>query len=201
MSKVEVPCAHCGGAFQCEAGRVNRQSKAGGRLFCSRTCMNASQVKSRPVFEPMARDAIDLSSPCVEFRRAVGKRAGYGHLHYEGRTRYAHRAYYLMYKAAIPDGLVIDHLCRNRLCVNPLHLEAVTLVENTMRGESLWAQNARKTHCANGHSIEGHNLITDANGKRKCRICHRVAVSKSDAKRRAAKRSANDNTASGRYAL
>jgi len=82
----------------------------------------------------------------------------------------AHRWVYEEVVGPIPNGKQIDHLCRNRLCVHPGHLEAVTVRENILRGNGLPARNARKTHCPRGHSLSGDNLYL-ADGSRYCRIC------------------------------
>lgn len=86
----------------------------------------------------------------------------------------AHRAVYEASRDLIPNGLTLDHLCRNRLCVNPDHLEPVTLVENVMRGMSPLAIKARQTHCIHGHELRGVNLYVTRDGRRKCRACHRA---------------------------
>lgn len=95
----------------------------------------------------------------------------------------AHRIAYTNRYGEIPPDLVIDHLCRNGLCVNPEHLEAVTNVENILRGEGAPAKNARKTHCKNGHELSAENCW-NRKGRRACKICD-MAYQK--AKRKAAK--------------
>lgn len=90
------------------------------------------------------------------------------------RQRRAHRLYYELEKGPIPLGLTLDHLCRVRCCVNPEHLEPVTSVENVMRGENFFAQQARRTHCPKGHPYAGDNLFFSKKGERKCRLCDRA---------------------------
>ena len=100
---------------------------------------------------------------------------GYAVLHMRPiqRLRRAHRLYYELEKGPIPKGLTLDHLCRVRCCVNPDHLEPVTLVENVMRGESLFAQQVKRTHCPQGHPYAGDKLRITRKGERKCRTCDR----------------------------
>lgn len=112
---------------------------------------------------------------CIEWRRGKNSK-GYGYLMDGGRSVPAHRWIYERLKGPIPDGLHIDHLCRNHACVNPDHLEAVTCKTNLLRGESFSAVNAKATTCAAGHPLEGENLLVDGGarrGRRRCRICAR----------------------------
>ena len=83
---------------------------------------------------------------------------------------YAHRVAYEIIKGKIPDGLDLDHLCRNKVCVNPDHLEAVTRRENLMRGNTIIAKEVKQTHCKRGHPLSGNNLYFY--GFRRCKKCH-----------------------------
>lgn len=89
----------------------------------------------------------------------------------------AHRVMYENVVGPIPKGLVIDHLCRVRACVNPDHMEVVTVRENVLRGVGLSAQYAKASHCVNGHEFTPENTrIYD--GGRYCRACGRATYHK-----------------------
>lgn len=88
-----------------------------------------------------------------------------------GRGLRAHRVVYEQVVGPIPDGLVLDHLCRVRCCCNPDHLEPVTHIENIMRGAGTGAANAVKTHCKNGHEFTVENTYERPTGGRACRTC------------------------------
>lgn len=96
---------------------------------------------------------------------------GYGYS-WDGKKKMrAHRMSYEVFRGPIPTGLPLDHLCRVTCCVNPYHLQAVTIRENTMRGIGPAAWNAAKTHCKNGHPFSPENTHVDRLGKRVCRTC------------------------------
>ena len=142
-------------------------------------------------------DRIDASGDCWEW--TAGRSHGYGHTNIFGECRGVHRAVWQALVGDIPDGLQIDHLCRNRGCCNPDHMELVTPGENSRRGLGVGGRLGKnasskywsgRTHCPQGHEYAGDNLISTTQGKkgwarRVCRICKRARDRKHDAKRRA----------------
>ena len=128
--------------------------------------------KSRPsAIERFLLKILVLENGCWEWQGPLN-RNGYG-LFYLSKTRAAHRVSYEFFVGLIPEGLQIDHLCRNRACVNIEHLEIVTHRENCLRGTSPLAVNARRTHCVHGHPLSGKNLAIGYRGDRICKACHR----------------------------
>lgn len=109
---------------------------------------------------------------------------GYGTVTIDGHTK-AHRAFYTRHVGEIPEGLQLDHLCRNRGCVNPEHLEPVTLRENVLRGTGVTAVNARRTHCIHGHLLEEPNLVRNSRGWRMCKTCQNARQRQQYAKKHA----------------
>lgn len=100
---------------------------------------------------------------------------GYGLIRVGRRKLMAHRVVYEMRVGAIPNGFQLDHLCRNRACVNPTHLEPVIPRTNVLRGVGHSAVNASKTHCIHGHKFTAENTYIDPRGYRACRTCAREA--------------------------
>jgi len=113
---------------------------------------------------------VELSGSCWNWTACLNQ-YGYGCFLFNKKPVLSHRFSYELFKEEIPTELVIDHLCRNRSCVNPDHMETVTIKENIRRG--YWAQ---KTHCPKGHPYSGENLIKEISGGRRCRICHKLTV-------------------------
>jgi hypothetical protein len=122
---------------------------------------------------------VNKDGPIPELRPDLGpcwvwigaKSRGYAHLKVNGRVHKGHRWAYEHFIGLIPEGLEPDHLCRNRGCVNPAHLEPVPHKENSLRGISFAAENAAKTHCPKGHPYDLFNTWRGRSGKRFCRMC------------------------------
>ncbi|KKN63763.1 hypothetical protein LCGC14_0498670 [marine sediment metagenome] len=115
---------------------------------------------------------IDIVDDCWVWTGSKRGR-GYGGFWFNRHQVYVHRFAYQVYIGPIPEGLQIDHLCRNLVCINPQHLEVVTQKENIFRGENFTAINAAKTHCPQGHPYDLFNTYFSLEGERKCRICRR----------------------------
>lgn len=103
---------------------------------------------------------------------AVTTPNGYGKIGVNGQHLGAHRVMYELIVGPVPEGLVIDHLCKVRHCVNPAHLEPVTQRENLLRADTIQARNAAKTHCIHGHEFSPKNTYIQSDGGRRCRRCN-----------------------------
>lgn len=100
--------------------------------------------------------------------------SGYGQIVWKGRVRVAHAVAFESIVGDTPRGLVLDHLCCTKSCVNPAHLEPVTFGENIRRGTSCTATNARKTNCPAGHEYSEENIAIANRSSRRCVECVRI---------------------------
>jgi hypothetical protein len=129
-----------------------------------------------------ARVQVHPTSACWEWQSSMAD--GYARYTHEGRQHQAHRLLYTLLVGPIQAGLVVDHLCRTRHCVNPDHLDPVTNRENIRRG-ILGLDKLSRTHCPKGHEYSPSNTIRSTTGGRHCRSCHNELNRRAQAARRA----------------
>lgn len=101
----------------------------------------------------------------------AGKQDGYGLLAFRFKTYKAHRISYMVHRGQIQEDHVIRHICNDRSCVNPAHLEAIRRKENALLGNSPWAINAKKRFCKKGHAFTPQNTGVGLDGSRFCIVC------------------------------
>lgn len=152
--------------------------------------MDSTGSQSSPRLVERFNSKVRITSTCHEWTGYCDPN-GYGRFRTQGVVTYAHRFAYELHNGPVPDGLHVDHLCRNRKCVNPAHLQAVTVRENVMRPNSNAAPARRargevvtstkgisrprplQATCRQGHPMCGENLYVRPSGKRVCRECMR----------------------------
>lgn len=155
--------------------------------------MPYQEIKERRIRRFHRRIRKDPDTGCWEWTGSTNS-GGYGQSSYDGQPTTAHRAYWRCVVGPIADDMDLDHLCRNRLCVNPDHLEPVTRSENLERGYE-----ARG--CKNGHPFTEENMTvvnrTDGRTFRRCKVCHRERNKRAKVRRRRGLRD-QDSTMAGR---
>lgn len=154
-----------------------RPHGGGGRDFRS-LIMAENAALAKPEFYDrfVAKIAIAGEDECWPWLACKNK--GYGRFMLHGKARRAHRVSYELFAAPIPPGLVIDHLCRNRSCCNPKHMEIVTSHENTLRGKAgqhIIERWKTVTACKRGHPFELH-ARRNKYGRRHCKLCAAIAA-------------------------
>lgn len=184
--------AEIGSRFGCGAPAVQRHmTRAGYRSPTVR--------KAKPMAERIEA-FIDRNGPVPDYRPDLGPcwlwtgtldHNGYGAISQDHKWKRAHRVVYEVLRVPIPTGLTIDHLCRVIACVNPDHLEPVTMRENVLRSDSPSAKAARATECPKGHPYDEANTRRDIRGDRFCRQCKTDYSREWYRKRAAARRAAS----------
>ncbi len=142
------------------------------------------QVKRTPLAHS---EDCGYKDDCWIWDGGTNKETGYGIITKNGKTKLAHRIVYQEMVEIIPDDMTVDHLCLQKLCVNPSHMEIVTLGENVSRAHHnglCTYKTAPRTHCYRGHPLIGDNVAIDSHGNRACRQCRRDAAKRRYYKRK-----------------
>lgn len=177
---------HCPSGHPYSDGNTYVRPKDGARLCreCNRASGRATYAARKAAVRAANASIVTLPTGCAyldsritatpvcwPWNGAVSD-SGYGIAKINRRNRPAHRVVYEFLMGPVDPLLDLDHLCRNRSCCNPDHLEPVTRKVNVLRGAGAAARNARKTECLNGHPLSGDNLVPWAQ-YRMCRLCER----------------------------
>jgi hypothetical protein len=173
-----VHAGYCNGHYQQKSLGMEMTPRLRYRTADEAHAQDIARFKKRYELEP--------ATGCWEWQGVLT--FGYGYFWTTRQNFRAHRFSYELHKGEIPEGLTIDHLCRNRACVNPDHLEAVPQIVNTYRAPTPATINAGKMFCPSGHRYTQENTRIEKAGKhgrtrRKCRICDRDRHRKTRAKR------------------
>jgi hypothetical protein len=168
------PCRHCGEVFR--ARRVTSR-------YCTETCQHASVRQAHANVGERILARLDCNGPVPAHRADLGpcwvwagslQKQGYGNIGVEGRTRLVHKTAFELAYGPVPDGLELDHLCRNRPCANPYHLEAVTRRVNALRGQAPMVVVHVTGICQKGHPFTPENTQVERSKSgiaRRCRAC------------------------------
>ena len=115
-----------------------------------------------------------MRTECVPWVGTIRTKDGYGQVTINGKPQLAHRVAWFLEYGEYPDypREVIDHLCRNRACVNVEHMELTTIGENVLRGETITAREKAQTHCLRDHDLS--DSYVTSKGKRQCNECRRI---------------------------
>lgn len=159
-------CRECKRARGLARNAVDKASRA----MAPKTPRRHRSSDDRPADVQLAEKVRVTEDGCWVWTGRMQNR-GYGLVRVDGKPALTHRVSYELHVGPIPDGLHIDHLCRNRACCNPAHLEPVTHRENVLRGVGPSAVNAKRTECKHGHHLSGDNLRVYVYGSKTMRVC------------------------------
>lgn len=184
---VQCPAAVEGSALSTAQEKRRQQENLASPAPALSDCKSSNTLKASPIVARLIERIRFDADGCWTWM-GTKDQLGYGRIRVGGSHPQAvHRVAYEICVGPIAGGLELDHLCRNRACLNPAHLEAVTRRENIMRSSNFAAVNARKTHCPQGHEYNEENTCIgkpSAPLNRICRVCSRERMAR---KRAAAK--------------
>ena len=168
-----------------------RQRKARiGKHYSSATEFKKGQISNRKgigqdiksIMRRFNQGYIIAKNGCWDWQGYVDK-TGYAGFLVNHKRLLVHRFSYEIFNGHIPNGITVDHICKNRKCVNPWHLDLTTRFENVQRGANKIAQNAGKLNCPQGHSYSGENLYVTKKGFRQCKTCQKIRYRKNQSKK------------------
>lgn len=168
---------------ECSIDGCDRSTRGGARGWCKlhyyRWNRNGDPLATkRPeldlsIDERFWSRLMESESGCWEWQEYVDEK-GYGRFWDGARTIRAHQYAFAALVGDVPDGLELDHLCKNRRCANPYHLDPVTHEVNMARSDNIMLAFSDQTHCLRGHEFTTDNTYVKADGGRQCRDCSRV---------------------------
>lgn len=167
---IKMNCLVCNQEFSSTLGNFNK-----GRKHCSLKCGRITANKSITSTIDHVIQKIKFGAGCWVWKERKNQ-DGYGTLKFHGKRHHAHKFIYELFFGKVPNGLELDHLCSNRPCVNPNHLEPVTHKENIGRGRT-GKYLSERTHCKNGHEYNSENtrisVAVTGTTYRQCKQCLR----------------------------
>ena len=169
VTMTTLTCKHCRQPFAARLTVVRGR----GRTYCSPEC--SALGRTRPISDRLNDLSIYEPNSGCRLYLGVLDHGGYGLMTNSGKTEMAHRAAYRDAVGFLDASLELDHLCRNRACINEQHLEPVPHQTNCARGMSPAAIVVRTQMCTNGHPRTNDNVYTIRNGRKRCRSCQQEA--------------------------
>lgn len=168
---IQSSCAFCLTPFKA----FDRDVRLGMGRYCSRSCFY--QARTRPITERFW-EKVQICSHgfncknCCWIWQAAKTPDGYGRFQVKNKACKAPRIAYILIYGKIPHDMTIDHICYQPSCVNPSHLDICSIGENVRRA---CRHRQKPTHCKRGHPFESWNLMPRKDGRRRCRLCSRIA--------------------------
>jgi hypothetical protein len=183
--KLSGYCRSCYGSYQ-QSYAQTKQTTAAPLLYLIDGRLAANRKLLTKLFRKVRVSLISSykGDPCWEWTGCLTK--GYGRVAIDGKIRNTHNLTYRLFVGEVPSGFELDHLCRNKRCLNPYHLEAVTHVENVRRGYQ-FKYRSLPGYCKGGHLLSDDNILPYELPARVCRLCKQRRYRTARAKKRSLK--------------